>query len=122
MVGGMFDTGDIGEFREGNLHVIGRAGSLIISGGHNVSPERVESVLDAHPMVLQSLVYGRPDESWGEIVCADVSVRGDVSDEELVAICRERLATWETPRVINRVESIPLTKTGKPDRSRVKQP
>ena len=120
MVGGMFDTGDLGEFRDGNLHVIGRAGSMIISGGHNVSPERVESVLDAHPLVSQSLVFGRQDEAWGELVCAEVAVSSELSDEDLLSFCRERLAAWETPRVINRVESILLTKTGKPDRSRVK--
>jgi acyl-CoA synthetase (AMP-forming)/AMP-acid ligase II len=120
MVGGMFDTGDLGELHEGRLHVIGRVGSLIISGGHNVSPERVESVLDAHPLIEQSLVYGRSDQTWGELICADVVTRGHVSDDELMSFCRQRLAAWETPRVLNRVESIPLTKTGKPDRSQVK--
>ena len=117
MVGGMFDTGDLGEFRDGNLHVLGRSGSLIISGGHNVSPERVESVVDAHPLVSQSLVYGVPDETWGELVCADVMFSGEASDEDLLAFCRDRLSAWETPRVIRRVDSIPLTKTGKPVRS-----
>lgn len=115
-VGGMFDTGDLGHFESGSLVVDGRASSLIITGGHNVSPERVERVLGSHPGVAACLVSGVADAEWGELVTAQVVLRENVDDEALTAWCRERLSGWEVPRSFIRVASIELTESGKPRR------
>ena len=74
---GTLATGDLGELAaDGTLHVIGRKSDTIISGGENVAPSEVESVLEEHPAVVEAAVYGVGDERWGEAVHALVVVRG----------------------------------------------
>ena len=116
MVGAMFNTGDLGTLDGGVLRVTGRASSLIISGGHNVSPERVEDVLSAHQSVEACRVFGIDSSEWGQSVAAEIVVSGDPSDAELRAHCADRLAVWETPRTFARVAQLEMTTSGKPTR------
>ena len=111
VAGGTLRTGDLGEWRDGRLHVTGRRSDLIVSGGENVSPEEVEAVLRAHPRVADAGVVGRPDPQWGEAVTAQVV--GDVDPAELAAWCRERLARFKVPKHIEIVRSLPRTPSGK---------
>ena len=111
VAGGELRTGDLGEWRDGRLRVLGRRGDLIISGGENVSPEEVEAVLTAHPGVRDAGVFGRPDPEWGQAVTAHVI--GDVTPEALDAWCRERLARFKVPKQIEMVRSLPRTGSGK---------
>lgn len=114
-----FDTGDLGEFdTDGFLHVHGRAGDVIITGGENVYPVEVERVLESFPGVAAAGVFGVPDETWGEVVAAAVVTRGEPVDEaELVAFVAARLSPHKLPRAICEVPALPHTAAGKPDRA-----
>lgn len=113
---GWLRTGDLG-FRhaDGYVELTDRAKDVIISGGENVSSIEVEHVLDAHPAVLESAVVGTPDERWGEIVTAFVTVRKDmkVTDRELTDHVRRSLAGYKVPRIFHFRPTLPRTSTGK---------
>jgi len=114
---GWFHTGDLGWFdEEGFLYLAGRSKDMIISGGQNVFSVEVEDTLMGHPSVAECAVIGLPDDTWGEKVTA-VVVRAPgagVSEGELIAHCREKLAGFKTPkRVIWMDEPLPRTPTGK---------
>jgi O-succinylbenzoic acid--CoA ligase len=111
---GWLHTGDRGHVDpDGTLHVESRIKDTIVTGGENVAAAEVEEALLAHPSVEDAAVVGRPDEEWGEAVVAFVVATGDVSDEELIAHCRERLAGYKVPRGIERVSELPRTASGK---------
>ena len=118
--GSVLHTGDCGELgRNGRLVVTGRIADTIITGGENVLPQEVESVLEAHPRVAEAAVHGQPDPQWGEAVVAMVVLRapGTVTLEELEAWCRERLAPHQRPKVVRLVAALPRTDSGKLRRS-----
>ena len=109
-------TGDRGRFDErGFLHVLGRAGDLIISGGENVDPLEVEAALRDLPGVRDACVFGVTDREWGERVAA-VVVADDFDAAALDAALRERLARFKLPRLYARAEALPHTPAGKVDR------
>jgi fatty-acyl-CoA synthase len=113
--GGWFHSGDIA-FRhpDGYIKIADRAKDIIISGGENVSSVEVEGVLMKHPAVALAAVVAKPDDKWGEVPCACIEVKdgAHVTEAELIAFCRERLAGFKTPkRVI--VLDLPKTSTGK---------
>ncbi len=120
VVGGTLATGDLGELTaDGTLHVIGRRSDTIISGGENVAPSEVESVLEDHPAVAEAAVYGVPDQQWGEAVQALVVLRADVSADALRAHCAERLGGFKVPRAIAFTDALPRTASGKLQRARL---
>jgi acyl-CoA synthetase (AMP-forming)/AMP-acid ligase II len=102
---------------DGYIQLIDRKKNLIISGGENVYPSEVEAVLAAHPAVKDVAVVGRPDRKWGERVVAAVVRRADlpVSEANLIAFARERLAGYKRPReiVFLEAEEMPRNATGK---------
>ena len=114
---GWLHTGDLGSLDEqGRLSVTGRKADTIVSGGENVAPSEVESVLEAHPDVLEAAVVGRADEQWGEAVTAIVVARADRApgSEALRAHCAAALASYKVPkRVVLRSEPLPRTRSGK---------
>jgi O-succinylbenzoic acid--CoA ligase len=113
---GWLATGDIGRWLEdGRLHVAGRAGDLIISGGENVWPEPVEAALRDGRGVLDVAVTGTPDDEWGHIVTAVVvpSSEGPPSLDDLRAIVKQVLPAFCAPRRLVLVEAIPRTALGK---------
>jgi o-succinylbenzoate---CoA ligase len=113
---GWLYTGDIGYLDdEGYLYVLDRRDDLIVSGGENVYPAEVESVLESHPDVAEAGVYGRPDERWGQVVMAVVVVREgtSISPEELIAHCWGRLAGYKTPIQVQFVSALPRNAAGK---------
>jgi O-succinylbenzoic acid--CoA ligase len=111
---GWLHSGDRGRIdRHGRLHVEGRIKELIVSGGEKVAPAAVEAVLAAHPAIADAGVAGTPDPDWGEAVTAFVVERRPVSDYELLAFCRERLAGYQVPKRVVRVPSLPRNATGK---------
>jgi acyl-CoA synthetase (AMP-forming)/AMP-acid ligase II len=116
---GWYATGDLAEQEpDGYLRVVGRVSDMIISGGFNVMPLEVENVIAAHPAVQEVAVYAAPDPLWGESVEAAVVLRpgGQVTADELIELCRGRLASFKKPRRIVFVGSIPRTSVGKPDK------
>ncbi len=114
-----FDTGDLGDFdAEGFLHVSGRAGDWIISGGEKVHPAEVERALEAFPGVVSAGVFGVADETWGQVVAAAIVVSGEsIDDSALSAFLKTRLAPHKLPRRICLVPALPLSAAGKLDRA-----
>jgi fatty-acyl-CoA synthase len=113
--GGWFRTGDIAfQHPDGYIKITDRAKDIIISGGENVSSVEVEGVLMHHPAVLLCAVVAKPDDKWGEVPCAFVEVKpgATVTESELIAHCRARLAGFKTPKHILFAE-LPKTSTGK---------
>ncbi|MGO9518216.1 MAG: AMP-binding protein [Candidatus Korobacteraceae bacterium] len=113
--GGWYFTGDIGHFDEdGDLFVTGRVDDMMITGGENVLPAEIESVLSLHPAVAEIAVAGLPDERWGHQVTAFVRRTGTVSKEELDQWCRRSsLANFKRPRAYVFVDAIPKSPVGK---------
>jgi o-succinylbenzoate---CoA ligase len=113
---GWLHTGDMGHIdEEGFLYVTGRRSEVIVTGGENVMPAEVESVLLAHPAVADAAVVGRPDPEWQEAVCALVVLAEDpeATEEELRAHCAASLAPFKVPKRIDFVSSLPRTSSGK---------
>ncbi len=109
---GWLATGDLGSLDDrSRLAVEGRKNDTIISGGENVSPTRVEAVLEQHPAVAEAGVVGRPDPEWGESVTAFVV--GEVGEAGLLAHARERLAAHEVPKSVVFVDALPRNPAGK---------
>jgi fatty-acyl-CoA synthase len=114
---GWLRTGDVAERdEEGFYRIKGRLKDMYISGGENVYPAEVESVLHEHPSVADAAVVGVPDERWGEIGVAFVVADGRVSEEELIEFVRERLARFKTPKGVRFVDVLPRSPMGKVSR------
>lgn len=117
--GDWFRTGDRGVIRDGYLYLEGRLKEMIIRGGENISPAEIEQVLLAHPAVRDAVCFGVPDEKYGELVAAAVTLAADADVRELIGHCREQLAAFKVPARIDVLEQIPRTPTGKVQRRRV---
>ncbi len=112
---GWYFTGDTGMFdADGDLFVTGRVDDMIITGGENVSPVEIESLLSLHPAVSEVAVVGLPDERWGKIVTAFIKRNAAIEHEHLDQHCRESgLANFKRPRRYVFVEAIPKSPVGK---------
>lgn len=116
--GGWLRTGDVFSASDDGWRVVGRKKEMFISGGENVYPAEIETVLAAHPSVIASAVVGAPDETWGEAGVAFV-VADDVEPDTLRTFVRTRLAAFKVPREIRLVDELPRTPSGKIDRGRL---
>jgi acyl-CoA synthetase (AMP-forming)/AMP-acid ligase II len=124
IVDGWYRTGDGGRLdEEGYLYLTDRIKDMIVTGGENVYPVEVETVLREHPAVADCAVYGLPDAHWGERVCAAVEQRpGAVFDAQAVIdFVKSQIAGYKAPRQIDPVEALPRTASGKIQRARVRQ-
>jgi acyl-CoA synthetase (AMP-forming)/AMP-acid ligase II len=111
---GWFRTGDLGVLdSEGYLRLLSRIKELINRGGEKIAPREIDEVLEAHPAVKEAVSFGVPHPTWGEEVGAAVVLREPVTEKELLAFARSRLADFKVPRHLHIVESIPKTPTGK---------
>jgi acyl-CoA synthetase (AMP-forming)/AMP-acid ligase II len=114
--GGWFHSGDAGYFdADGYLYIHDRVKDMIVSGGENVYPAEVESVLFSHPGVADVAVIGVPDERFGEAVKAVVVPRpgAELSEAALVEWCRGRIAGYKRPRSVDFADALPRNPTGK---------
>jgi len=114
--GGWFHTGDIGVIdADGYLAIVDRKKDMILRGGFNVYPREIEELLLTHPAVAQCAVVGVADERLGEEVMAVVVRRAGeaASEDDLIAWCRERIASYKAPRTIAFRDALPMSATGK---------
>ncbi|MGD7044361.1 o-succinylbenzoate--CoA ligase [Jeotgalibacillus proteolyticus] len=112
---GWFYTGDIGYLdEEGFLYVLDRRSDLIISGGENIYPAQIEAELTSHPGVIEAAVVGRNDSKWGQVpVAYAVKSLPALSEQELIAYCRKRLAGYKVPAEIMWMDKLPRNASNK---------
>ena len=114
---GWFRSGDLGRRDEdGWYYIVDRSKDMIIRGGYNVYPREVEEVLMQHEAVSLAAVIGVPHESHGEEVKAVVireKDHDDVTEDDLVAWAKEEMASFKYPRIVEFVDELPMTATGK---------
>ena len=114
---GWLHTGDIARRdSDGCYSILGRSKEMFISGGENVYPAEIESVLLAHPMVSEAAVVGVPHETWGEVGRAFLVVQDGYDEAELKTFLAERLAKYKLPRSFIVLDAMPLTVIGKLDK------
>ncbi len=122
--GGWFHSGDLGVmYEDGYIQLKDRSKDIIISGGENISSIEVEDALARHPSVLFAAVVAKPDDKWGETVCAFVELRqghDGVTAEAIIAHCRDNLAKFKVPRFVVFGE-LPKTSTGKIQKFRLRE-
>jgi acyl-CoA synthetase (AMP-forming)/AMP-acid ligase II len=124
IVDGWYRTGDGGRLdEEGYLYLTDRIKDMIVTGGENVYPVEVETVLREHPAVADCAVYGLPDAHWGERVCAAVELRpgGTFDAQAVIDFVKSQIAGYKAPRQIDPVEALPRTASGKIQRAKVRQ-
>ncbi|MCZ7658515.1 MAG: AMP-binding protein [Xanthobacteraceae bacterium] len=117
---GWYHSSDVGHFDdEGYLHVVGRKSDMIISGGENIHPVELESILAECGAIREACVIGVPDPRWGEMVVAVVALRDDaqMSEADVLALFAERVARYKHPRRVRFVDALPRTELGKIKRS-----
>jgi fatty-acyl-CoA synthase len=124
LAGGWFHTGDGGYLDGSYLVISDRKKDVIITGGENVSSIEVEDCLYQHPAVGEVAVIGVPDEKWGETIKALVVLRpgAAVTDAELIAHCRDRMAHFKSPTSVEFREALDRTATGKLQKYKLRQP
>jgi len=113
---GWLHTGDVGRMDEnGYVYLMDRSKDMIVSGGENIYPREVEEVLARHPAVREVAVFGVPDPQWGEAIKAVVVLREGVSVEadELIAFCKDHIASYKKPKSIDFVDELPKSNYGK---------
>jgi fatty-acyl-CoA synthase len=111
-------TGDVAERDpEGNYRILGRLKDMIVSGGENIYPAEVESVLHEHQAVVDAAVVGVADERWGEVCAAFVVLSSPVSADELRDHCRASLARYKVPKSFHVVAELPRNSLGKLQKS-----
>lgn len=116
-------TGDIGYCdRDGYLYVVSRRSDLIISGGENIYPTEIESILLEHPAILEVCVVGISDREWGEVVAAVMVTSAELSLDDVRSFCEQRsLARYKLPKSIHIWESLPKTASGKLLRQKIRE-
>ncbi|MHB1891052.1 MAG: acyl-CoA synthetase [Acidimicrobiales bacterium] len=127
-LGRFFTVGDIGYLDEdGYLFLCDRKADMIISGGANIYPAEIESVLLTHPAIADAAVFGIPNEDWGEEVKAAIEPAPglDPSPElaaEIIAYCEGRLAKFKTPKSVDFVAEMPRDPNGKLYKRKLRDP
>jgi long-chain acyl-CoA synthetase len=113
---GWLYTGDLcRKDEDGFYYHLGRKDDMIIVGGLNVYPAEVEQVLQAHPLLREVGVVGMPDKDRGEIIKAAVVVKpgSEITKKEIIAYCKQRLATFKVPKIVELWDELPKSSTGK---------
>ncbi len=111
-----FYTGDLATVdEEGYILIVDRAKDMILTGGENIASAEIERVLYAHPAVLECAVIAIPDEKWGEVPKALVTLKAGErpSEAELLDHCRRHIADFKVPKSVEFLDNLPKGGTGK---------
>jgi acyl-CoA synthetase (AMP-forming)/AMP-acid ligase II len=122
---GWLHTGDLAVIdAEGYVNIVDRKKDMILSGGENIYSTEVENVLYQHPRILETAVFGVPDEKWGEAVhaCVVLKAGAAVSEEEIIRFCKDHLAGYKAPKKITFLDQLPRTGSGKIYKKGLKDP
>lgn len=125
LVDGWYRSGDLGTMdSQGLVRVVDRLKDMIISGGENIYPAEVEAVLAQHPAVAEVAVVGQPDPRWGEVPVAHVALKpqAQASAQELMDLCKERLASFKCVKDVVFKDELPKNPTGKILKTSLRQP
>ena len=121
---GWFYTGDIGYMDdEGYLFIVDRKKDMIIAGGYNIYPRDIDEVLYGHPKIQEACAIGPPDPYRGETVKAFIVPKpGEtLTEEEVIAYCKEKLAAYKVPRQVEFMEDLPTSTIGKVVRRKLRE-
>ncbi len=116
LLDGWLHTGDLGYYDEkGFIYIVDRKKDMIVTGGENVYSREVEDVLYRHPAIAEVAVIGIPDPAWVERVHAVVVLKADATatEKDIIAFCKENLASYKAPKSIEFLESLPKNPQGK---------
>jgi len=120
---GWFLTGDIGQFDDdGYLSIVDRKKDMIIAGGYNIYPVELDDVLMGHPKIMEACTIGLPHEYRGETVKAFIVVNPgeSLTEEEVAAYCKDNLAVYKVPKIIEFIDELPKSAVGKILRRKLK--
>ncbi len=118
LINGWLLTGDMAKMDEdGYFYIVDRKKDMIIAGGYNIYPREVEEVLYEHPAVVEAAVVGVPDPYRGETVKAYIvlkeDAKGKVSEQDIISFCKERLAAYKVPKIVEFRDELPKSAVGK---------
>ena len=117
-------TGDMAlRDEKGRFYMVGRSDYMIKSGAEKISPAEIEIAISSSPKVADVVVFGVPDEKWGQVVKAVVARKPGVSlkEEEVIEICKSKMASYKRPKHIVIVDRLPVTGSGKVDRALIRK-
>jgi long-chain acyl-CoA synthetase len=117
-------SGDIGKFDEdGYLSIVDRKKDMIIAGGYNIYPVELDDVLMGHPKILEACTIGIPDDYRGETVKAFIVIKeGEaLTEDDVVKYCKENLAAYKVPKIIEFIDELPKSAVGKILRRKLKE-
>ncbi|TCZ77139.1 long-chain fatty acid--CoA ligase [Paenibacillus albiflavus] len=121
---GWFRTGDLAKKdADGDFYIVGRCKDMIITGGENVYPVEVETLIAGHSAVSSVAVVGLPHDKWGEIVAAAIVLHDGhlITEDELRTYCAKSIGKYKIPKTIRFVSQLPLTDVGKLDKNKIIQ-
>jgi len=121
---GWFYTGDIGYMDdEGYLYITDRKKEMIIAGGYNIYPREIDEVLFEHPKIQEACAVGIPDPYRGETVKAFLVIKAGetLTEDEVIAFCREKLAAYKVPKLVEFMDDLPKSTVGKVMRRKLKE-
>ncbi len=116
LIDGWLHTGDLGYYDEnGFIYIVDRKKDMIVTGGENVYSREVEDILYKHPAIAEVAVIGVPDPVWVERVHAVVALKADATatENEIIAFCKEHVASYKAPKSVEFLESLPKNPQGK---------
>ncbi|ARS29472.1 class I adenylate-forming enzyme family protein [Sphingomonas sp. KC8] len=108
---------------DGFVAIVGRKKEMIIRGGENLSPVEIEAYMKEHPAIREVAVVGVPDEKYGEVACAAVSVRSgmEITSKQIREWCIDRISLWKVPEYIEFLDEFPMTPSGKIQKFQIKE-
>lgn len=125
MNGGWLHTGDAATVdADGYFYIRDRIKDMVVTGGENVYPREIETVLLTHPLIADAAVIGVPDERYGEALLACIVLKAGTSltIEDVVSFCRERLGGYKVPRQVRFIEALPRNASGKVLKTVLREP